>query len=112
MIRDLDSFLSCCPAADLEQNAGGLLNTDGTKLTRPSRKQIKAVAQEAYDKCWYAGHVQLGRPEVGETSAQLIEVKYGPEALALCDDCLLRLEGRLGALRWVLHGAPIDNYDT
>jgi hypothetical protein len=112
MIRDLDAFASCCPAAALEEADGGLLNADGNKLTKPSRAQIKAVAQEAYDKCWYAGRVQLGRPHVGETSAHMIETKYGKEALDLCDDCLLRFEGRLGALRWVLYGAPINNFDT
>ena len=112
MIRDLDTFSSCCPAAAAEEGEGGLLNTDGTQLTRPSRKQIKAAAQEAYDKCWYAGHIRLGRPEAGEQSAMELEVKYGKQALDLCDCCLLRLEGRLGALRWVLHGAPINNFDT
>ena len=116
MIKDTDAFSSlsstCCPAAAVEETTGGLLNAEGTKLAGPSRKQIKAAAQETYDKCWYAGHVQLGRPEVGEKSAQEIEVKYGKDALDLCDGCLLRLEGRLGALRWVLHGAPINNFDT
>jgi hypothetical protein len=112
MIKDLETFSSCCPAAAVEEADGGLLNTDGTTLSRPSRKQIKAAAQAAYDKCWYAGHVQLGRPEIGEKSAQGIEVKYGKDALDSCDACLLRLEGRLGALRWVLHGAPINNFDT
>lgn len=112
MIRDLDSFSSCCPAAAIEDADGGLLNAHSTKLTPPSRKQIKAAAQEAFDKCWFAGHVQLGRPEAGEASARAIEVKYGKEALDICHSCLCRMEGRLGALRWVLYGAPINNFDT
>jgi len=112
MIRDLDAYSTCCPAAEAEDDAGDVLNTEGTKLTAPSRKQIKAAAQEAFDRCWYARHRSLGGPEAGRKSAELIETKYGPKALDLCDDCLLRLEGRLGVLRWVLHGAPINNFDT
>lgn len=112
MIRDLDSFSSCCPAADAEDDAVDLLNAEGGKLRNPSRKQIKAAEQRAFDQLWYARHVYLSRPEAGETSAIQIEAKYGKQALQRCETCSLRLEGRLGALRWVLSGAPFNNYDT
>jgi hypothetical protein len=113
MIRDLeDSFSSCCPAADAEDDAVDLLNAEGGKLRKPSRRQIKAAEQTAYNQLWYARHVHLRRPEAGETSAIEIEAMYGKQALQRCETCLLRLEGRLGMLRWVLYGAPFNNYDT
>jgi hypothetical protein len=112
VIRDLDDF--CCSAAAASENecTSGILQSGGAKLSKPLRKQIKAAAQRAFDQLWYAGHVELGRPEAGEKSAHEIEAKYGKDALDQCDDCLLRLQGRLGALRWVLHGSFIENYDT
>lgn len=112
MIRDLDSF--CCAAAANSENeyTGGLPKSGGMKLSKPSRKEIKAAVQRAFDQLWYAGHVELGRPDVGEKSAIEIEMKYGKQALERCEECVLRLEGCLGALRWVAYGAPIDNYDT
>jgi hypothetical protein len=104
MIADLDTPM-CCPAAELaEQEYIGLL--------KPSRKQIAKMIEQTFDQIWHARHVQLGRPEPGEESAIAIESKYPKEFLAPCDDCLLRAEGRLAALRWVLHGAFIENYDT
>lgn len=112
MIRDLDDF--CCGAAAASENeyTGGILQSGGTKLSRPSRKQIKAAVQRAFDELWFARHVELGRPEAGEKSATEIEMKYGKQALHRCEVCVLRLAGRLGALRWFAYGAPIDNYDT
>lgn len=112
MIRDLDSFSTCCPAADVEENAVDLLNTEGGKLRKPSRNQIKAAEQKAFNQLWWARHVYLSRPEAGEKSAIEIEMMYGKQALQRCEACLLRLEGRLGVLRWVLYGAPFNNYDT
>lgn len=112
MIRNLDSFSSCCPAADVEEDAADLLNTEGSKLRKPSRKQIKAAEQKAFNQLWYARHVYLSRPEAGEKSAIKIEMMYGKQALERCEPCLFRLEGRLAALRWVLYGAPFNNYDT
>ena len=112
MIRDLDTFSSCCPAADAEDDAVELLNAECGKLRKPSRKQIKAEEQRAFNQLWHARHVYLSRPEAGETSAAKIEAMYGKEALQRCETCLLRLEGRLGMLRWVLYGAPFNNYDT
>ena len=109
MIRDLDSFSSCCPAADVEDDAVDLLNTEGKKLRKPSRKQIKESEQQAFNHLWYARHVYLSRPEAGEKSAIKIEMKYGKKALQRCEACLLRLEGRLGLLRWVLYGATFNN---
>lgn len=104
MIADLDNP-SCCPAARFaEEQYLGLL--------KPSQKQIRAAMEETFDKTWYARHVELGRPEPGERSAAEIEAKYPKESLEMCDDCVLRSEGRLGALRWVLFGAFIENYDT
>lgn len=112
MIRDLDSF--CCAAAANagDEYTGGSPKFGATKLSKPSRKQIKAAVPRAFDQLWYAGHLELGRPPAGEKSAILIETKYGMHALQRCEACVLRLEGRLGALRWVAYGAPIDNYDT
>jgi hypothetical protein len=112
VIRDLDAF--CCAAAAINEQeyTGGVLKCGGTKLSKPSRKEIKAAAHKAFDQLWYAGHVELGRPDAGEKSAIEIEMKYGKQALQRCEECVLCLEGRLGALRWVAYGAPIDNYDT
>lgn len=109
--RDLDDF--CCAAAAASENeyTSGILPFHGAKLAKPSRKQIKAAADKAFDELWYAGHVELGRPEAGEESAIQIETKYGKAALQRCEMCVLRLEGRLGALRWAAYGAP-SNYDT
>lgn len=78
----------------------------GFKLFKPSRKQILAAVRETFDKIWYARHVQLGRPSVGEESAAEIGRMYGKQALDICDTCLLRLEGTLGGLRWAADGAP------
>ncbi len=98
MIRDIDT----------PTGAGG---SNGERPTiKPTRKQITAAVQEAYDRLWYARHLGFGRPAAGEKSALLLETKYGKAEI--CDECELRLEGRLGALRWVLYGAPIDDYDT
>jgi hypothetical protein len=114
VIRDLDlnSFSSCCPVADVEDDAVDLLNAEGRNLRQPSRKQIKAAEQQAFDQLWYGRHVYLSRPEAGEKSAIKIETMYGKQALQRCEACLFRLEGRLGMLRWVLSGAPFNNYDT
>lgn len=112
MIRDLDDFCCAAAAASEHEYTGGIFQFGGAKLSKPSRKQIKAAADKAFDELWYAGHVELGRPEAGEKSAIQIELKYGKAALQKCEACVLRLEGRLGALRWVAYGAPIDNYDT
>ncbi len=99
MIRDIDTPIG----------TGG---RDGERPTiKPTRNQIAAAAQEAYDRLWYARHVALGRPTPGEKSALLIETKYGKSALAICDAGERRLEGRLAALRWVLYGTP-ENFDT
>jgi hypothetical protein len=103
VIRDLDDF--CCGSAASENNYTG-------GIQKPPRKQIQAAAQRAFDELWYARHVELGRPDAGEKSATEIEIKYGKQGLQRCEACVLRLEGRLGALRWILYGAPIDNYDT
>jgi hypothetical protein len=104
MIADLH-IPSCCPAATFaEQQYVGLL--------KPSRKQIGKMIDDTFNRTWYARHVQLGRPEPGEKSARAIECKYPKESLTMCEDCILRAEGRLGALRWVLYGAFIENYDT
>ncbi len=112
MIKDLDDF--CCAAAANTENEYGnsSLKFGGTGFSRPSRKEIEAAAERAFDALWYAGHLELGRPEAGEKSAFEIEMKYGLESLQRCEACVLRLEGRLGALRWAAYGAPIDNYDT
>jgi hypothetical protein len=99
MIRDLDDF--CCAAAVASENecAGGILQSGGAKLSKPSRKQIKAAAQRAFDQLWYAGHVELGRPEAGEKSAIEIEMKYAKQTLQRCEACVLRLEGRLESVK-------------
>ena len=68
--------------------------------------------QRAYDQLWYLRHVQLGRPVIGEKAASETEGKYGRASLEICDECQLRIEGRLGALRWVYYGSPLDCYDT
>ncbi len=100
MIRDIDTTI-------------GAAGSDGERPTiKPTRKQIAAAAQEGYDRLWYARHVGLGRPAAGEKSALMVETKYGKAPLAICDACERRLEGRLAALRWVLYGTPIENYDT
>ena len=114
MIRELENF-DCCPGAVImAATLSGGVAPDGTgyKLSKPSRKQILAAVRETFDKIWYARHIEVGRPVAGEESAAQIECTYGKDALDLCDSCLLRLEGTLGGLRWVAHGAPIDNYDT
>jgi hypothetical protein len=104
MIADLD-IPSCCPAARFaEQEYIG--------LQKPSRKLVARMMDETFDKIWHARHVQLGRPQPGEKSAGAIESKYAKASLEMCDDCLLRAEGRLGTLRWVLYGAFIENFDT
>jgi hypothetical protein len=104
MIADLD-IPNCCPAAELaEQEYIGLL--------KPSRKQIAKMIERTFNQIWHARHLQLGRPEPGEKSATAIASKYPKESLVMCDDCILRAEGSLGALRWVLYGAFIENYDT
>jgi hypothetical protein len=104
MITDLETP-SCCPAAKFAEDIY-------VGLRKPSRKEITKTMEETFDKIWYGRHVQLGRPEPGEKSARKIQSKYPRESLEMCDDCLLRAEGRLGALRWVIHGAFIENYDT
>lgn len=55
MIRDLDDF--CCAAAAASENeyTGGTFQFGGAKLSKPSRKQIKAAADKAYDELWFAG---------------------------------------------------------
>ncbi len=99
MIRDIDTTV-------------GAAGRDGKRPTiTPTRKQIAAAAQEAYDRLWYARHLGLGRPAAGEKSALLLETKYGKSALAICDAWERKLEGRLAALRWVLYGTP-ENFDT
>ncbi len=100
MIRDMHNGIA----------AGGGEGQQGSN--KPTRKQIGAAVQETYDRLWFTRHVELGRPAAGEKSALMIETKYGKSALSICDECELRLEGRLGALRWVLYGTAIDNYDT
>lgn len=114
MIRELETFDGCCGAMITAATVtdGVAPNGTGYKLSKPSREQILAAVREAFDKIWYARHIQLGRPSVGEESAAEIERIYGKSALDICDTCLLRLEGTLGGLRWVAYGAPIDNYDT
>lgn len=105
MIRDFEGFSYCCPTAGLaEQRYYG--------LHKPSRKEVASAAEEAFDKLWYARHLEIGSPEAGQESAKQIEIEYGTEALTLCEECLLRMEGRPGALRWILDGAFIENYDT
>ena len=99
MIRDIDS---CCGVATGTEH----------RIRKPNRAEITAAVQEAYDRLWYARHIALGRPAVGEKSALLLETKYGQAPLTMCEACELRMEGRLGALRWALHGSAIDNYDT
>ena len=101
MIREID--FNCCDMTGGRSDAGP---------PRPKRADIKAATQEAYDRLWYVRHVALGRPAAGEKSALEIETKYGPQSLAICDACELRIEGRLGALRWVLFGTSIDNFET
>jgi hypothetical protein len=93
VIRDLDNF--CCGAAAASENeyTGGILQSGGAKLSKPSRKQIKAAAQKAFDELWYARHVELGRPDVGEKSAIAIEMKYGTKALERCEECVLHQVG-------------------
>jgi hypothetical protein len=114
MIRELENFECCCGAVITAATVAGGVAPNGTgyKLSKPSRKQILAAVRETFDKIWYARHLQLGRPSVGEESAVEIERIYGKSALDICDTCLLRLEGTLAGLRWAAHGAPIDNYDT
>jgi hypothetical protein len=114
MIRDLEKF-DCCPGGTiLAATVTGAAPYAGAgfKLSKPSRKQILAAEREVFDKIWYCRHIEVGRPPVGEASAAEIEHTYGKDALDICEDCLLRLEGTLGGLRWVAYGAPIDNYDT
>ena len=101
MIRDIDS--SCC--ADNNHRPR-------KERSKPTRAKIRTAVQEAYDHLWYVRHVELGRPAVGETAAQEIETKYGRASLDICAECQLRIEGRLGALRWVYYGSPVDCYDT
>lgn len=103
MIREIDP-IGCC--------SGGTLTGGSNTKAKPTRKEITAKVQQAYDTLWYVRHQQLGAPGIGLKSAQEIECKYGLAALDLCDECVLRLEGRLGALRWVLYGSAIDNSDT
>ena len=101
MIREID--FNCCDMT------GG--RSDAVPR-RAKRADIKAAAQEAYDRLWYVRHVFLGRPAAGEKAALELEAKYGPASLPICDACELRIEGKLGALRWVLYGTSIDNHDT
>jgi hypothetical protein len=102
MIREI---LNCCGGASGRQKAIAATSP-------PRRGQLKAAAQETYDRLWSARHVGLGRPAAGEKSALQIETKYGAASLVICECCELRLEGRLGALRWALYGSALDNYDT
>lgn len=101
MIREIE--FNCCDAFD---------SGSDDALRRPKRAELKAAVQEAYDRLWYFRHVALDRPAAGEKSALLIETKYGAASLAICESCALRIEGRLGALRWVQSGTSINNYDT
>lgn len=97
--------------SNMDGTAAGSADSE-SRCNKPTRKQIAAAVQKAYDRLWYARHVELGRPEGGEKSARLLETKYDKSLLKMCDECELRLEGRLGALRWVLYGTAADNYDT
>lgn len=97
---------------DLDPHCCGFATSADHQISKPTDAEIARAVQEAYDRLWYVRNIALGRPAAGEESALLLETKYGPASLTMCDACELRMEGRLGALRWALHGSAIDNYDT
>jgi hypothetical protein len=80
-------------------------------MMRPE-DEVRRAEQEAFERLWYARHVELGEPEPGLWPAHLLREAHGENINdGLNEAGAARLEGTLSALRWVL-GDEWGNLDT